>query len=72
MTSTTTNTAAAPFGPVSNLLNWLGQAMMAIAENNPRLVAARRLHAMSDAELAEIGLTRDRIAEYVFRGAYHT
>ena len=36
-----------------------------------RLQQMRKLEAMSDAELAERGITRERIAHYVFRDLYY-
>ncbi|MGR3494187.1 DUF1127 domain-containing protein [Citreimonas sp.] len=43
----------------------------AIAESNSRMREAERLNAMSDQELARIGLKREDIARHVFRDMYY-
>lgn len=42
-------------------------AVMTMAEQSPRMREIDRLQAMSDADLAALGLTRDRIIQHVFR-----
>ena len=42
-------------------------AMIRVAENNPRVRQAQRLHAMTDAELAARGIKRTEIGQHVFR-----
>lgn len=37
----------------------------------PRLSELKRLHAMSDARLAELGVRRDQITAHVFRDRFH-
>lgn len=49
----------------------LGRALIMIAENNPRLKRMQALQAKTDEELAEMGLKRDQIVQYVFRDAYY-
>jgi hypothetical protein len=39
-------------------------------EGNRRIDEVRRLQALSDAELAERGIARDRIAHFVFRDLF--
>ncbi len=45
--------------------------LTAAAESNSRLVKARRLHAMSDDQLAALGLKREDIARHVFSDLYY-
>lgn len=47
-------------------------ALVMAAELNPRLHEIRKLQAMSDAELAQRGLTRDGIVQHVFRDRFYT
>ena len=42
-------------------------ALVTVAEASPRLREIERLQAMSDADLAARGLTRDRVIQHVFR-----
>ncbi|MDU8912036.1 DUF1127 domain-containing protein [Aestuariicoccus sp. MJ-SS9] len=73
MAQATTNTDLYPKEPVlSRFAAWIFAGMMKIAENNPRLRRARALQALSDAQLAELGLTRETIAHHVFRDVYYT
>lgn len=51
---------AAPFRTIFN-------ALVTMAEQSPRMREIERLQAMSDADLAARGLTRDRIIQHVFR-----
>ena len=48
----------------------LGQGMNSYLESHARLGQIEALEAMSDAELARIGLRRDRILPYVFRDMF--
>ncbi len=52
---------------VDRLLSSLGQGFNAYIEREGRLHEIRRLHAMSDAELSKLGISRDRISHHVFR-----
>ena len=45
----------------------LGQGFNAYLATRPKLVQIERLNALTDAELAEYGITRDGIPRYVFR-----
>lgn len=44
----------------------IGNAMIAVAEANSHVRRAEALHAMSDEELADIGIRREDIARHVF------
>ncbi|TMV63132.1 hypothetical protein FGG78_34575 [Thioclava sp. BHET1] len=48
----------------------LGMGVNAYLERRERMDRIRRLSAKSDAELAEMGLTRDRIPAHVFRDLF--
>ncbi len=49
----------------------LGQGINAYMHIKSRTDEIEALHAMSDAELAEIGITRDDIPRYVFRDTFY-
>ncbi len=51
-------------------LDALAKARVASASAEARFSEVRRLQAMSDAELAELGVARDRIVHHVFRDIY--
>ena len=66
-------------GAVSNLraffggvFSALGRAMLLQSAANARLERVERLRAKSDAELAELGITRDQIVHHVFRDLYYS
>ncbi|MBW6507469.1 MAG: hypothetical protein K0B00_12050 [Rhodobacteraceae bacterium] len=44
----------------------LGVALVAYGERNSRIAEVERLRALSDAELAGLGIARDRIVHHVF------
>ncbi|SDY17856.1 DUF1127 domain-containing protein [Citreimonas salinaria] len=68
ITTTAPHSAAGFFHGLGNrILSFL----TAIAESNSRMREAERLNAMSDAELARIGLKREDIARHVFRDMYY-
>lgn len=48
----------------------IGQGCNAYLESRSRRAEIARLDALSDPELAELGLTRDRIVEHVFRDRF--
>lgn len=52
-------------------LGTIGDWMVRVGEANSRSDQIERLSAMSDAELARRGITRDRIVQYVFRDLSH-
>ena len=51
-------------------LDALAKARIASVSAEARFNEVRRLQAMSDAELAERGIARDRIVHHVFRDIY--
>ena len=53
-------------GVVGRILSAIFNALTRIAENNPRYKKMKQLSAMSDEQLAEIGLRRDDIARHVY------
>ncbi len=64
-----------PDTPLSNPLAGLGRAILrglvAAAEANPRVREADRLKAMSDEDLARMGLRREDIVRHVFRDLFY-
>jgi len=58
-------------GLFRRVLASIGAGFSALLTAQSRQAELQRLHAKSDAELAAMGLTRDRIAEYVFRDLIH-
>lgn len=71
---TTIETTTAPVGLLSRLYqgaeNFMTMLSSAYAMDH-RYDEVLRLQAKTDAELAELGLTRDRIAAHVFRDMYY-
>lgn len=60
--------AAASVGAgIAGFFAALSRAAMAASTGQARLDEATRLRAKTDAELAELGLTRDEIIHHVFR-----
>lgn len=51
-------------------LDSLGKAWVASSSAEARLKEVQRLQAMSDAQLEELGIARDRIMHHVFRDIY--
>ncbi|AHD03355.1 DUF1127 domain-containing protein [Leisingera methylohalidivorans] len=49
----------------------VGNALVAIAEADSRMRAARQLNAMSDEELAERGLRREDIVRHIFSDRFY-
>ena len=64
MTTATTNTI--PNGYGSSILSRMGAFFIAYAEKQARTGEIEKLQALSDVELAEMGLTRDGIVRHVF------
>lgn len=56
---------------ISGFLASLWTSAREQAKMEARLQQMRKLEAMSDAELAKLGIQRDRIAHYVFRDIYY-
>ena len=52
-------------------LGRLFNAMIVASPHNKRLEKIERLHAMSDEQLEELGIPRDRIVHHVFADLYH-
>jgi len=53
-------------GVVARILSAIFNGLIRIAEKDPHYRKIKKLSAMSDTELAEIGLRRDDIARHVF------
>lgn len=72
MAHATTNTDYYPKDRVlARFGSWAMTTLSTMMENNPRLKRARRLQALSDAELASIGIKRDDIVRIAFADVYH-
>lgn len=54
-------------GSITGFFQSLFNGLIAIAESNSRVKEVDRLNALSDAQLARIGLRREDITRYVFR-----
>lgn len=70
MTAHTTNTATTHFNPLGYIQGFfaaIGRGLVAMGENTSRARELERLSALSDQELAEMGLRRDRIVQWVYR-----
>ena len=59
------------FKSVANAFAAVTKFLGAVAEQNANFIEMKRLHAMSDVELAKEGLTRDDIARRVFGSRYY-
>lgn len=59
------------FKVVSDFFASLWIAAREQADMEARLHKIRKLEALSDDELAKLGISRDRIAHYVFRDIYY-
>ncbi|MEH6751759.1 MAG: hypothetical protein V7698_15875 [Paracoccaceae bacterium] len=66
-----TDTRARLMARVDAFFATLGQGMNAYMHRKSRMDEIETLHAKSDAELAEIGITRDDIPRYVFRDTFY-
>ncbi|MBK0326848.1 hypothetical protein I5535_06015 [Rhodobacteraceae bacterium F11138] len=72
MTATTTNSTEIPvLHTLLSPFRAVGRFLIQCANNNHRLMTAQKLNAMSDAELAKLGITRDKIVQYAFRDVYY-
>jgi len=58
-------------GALTSIAAWVTDTIRTIGETNPRLVRVRTLQAMTDAQLAALGVERDQIVHLVFRDAYY-
>lgn len=59
------------FGGLRRFFAGFGEALDRAYASNSRMQELERLRNMSDAELAERGLQRDRIVHHVFRDLYY-
>ncbi|MBQ0805102.1 MULTISPECIES: hypothetical protein [unclassified Sulfitobacter] len=60
-----------PFVAIGAFFSRIGHAMITANGNSGRLREVEMLNAKSDAELAEMGITRDKIVHHVFRDLYY-
>jgi len=67
----TTHIPAASFGVrLSAPFRAIGRFFVYSMENNSRIQRIRRLQAMSDEQLAKLGIERDDIVHHVFKDVY--
>lgn len=71
----TIRTGAQPFSPrlkatLDTFFAGLGQGFNAYLASGPKFEEIERLYALSDEELAEMGLDRDDIPRHVFRDLF--
>ena len=74
----TSTHAPAPSGALARIgdvllgfLKSVGMAMMVNSTGAARVQKVRDLEALSDAQLAELGIPRDQIVRHVFRDVYY-
>jgi uncharacterized protein YjiS (DUF1127 family) len=70
MSSNTTNITFAQGNGWAAFTAWFARAFDAYVAKRSRTVQIQALEAMSDADLAKLGLRRDQIVQYVFRDLY--
>lgn len=74
-TTTVFTTAPAPaprvFALVTRAMAALGRALIVLTEAQSRSSEIERLSALSDGQLAAMGLSRERIVHHVFRDRIH-
>ncbi|MEO1537106.1 MAG: hypothetical protein AAFR73_05190 [Pseudomonadota bacterium] len=58
------------FGPVETFFHTVRVAQSLAISVDGRMNEVRRLQALSDVELSELGIARARIVQYVFRDIY--
>ncbi len=66
-----TSSAHSPFHAVSTFFKSLAKAMSVNAGMQSRMERITKLNALSDDELKELGIERDRIVHHVFRDIYY-
>jgi len=72
MANTTTHIADAGFrASVASFFAAFGRGMVTYMERRSRADQIARLNALSDAQLAKLGITRDTIPAYVFRDLFY-
>ena len=59
------------FSSIGSAFTLFGRALALSRESNTRLCEVEALQSMSDGELANLGLSRDRIVHHVFRDIYY-
>jgi uncharacterized protein YjiS (DUF1127 family) len=64
-------TARRAMAQLGNVLASIGDAIMRASEASSRIGQIEALRAKSDAELAQIGITRDEIVHYVFKDLFY-
>ncbi len=57
------------FAGIANAFAAFGRGLVWMAEANPRFKELEKLQRLSDTELAERGLRREKLVEHVFRNA---
>ena len=71
--ATTTITAPSGFRDrMASFFAGLGDGFNAYIESRSRIHQIHKLNALSDEQLASLGITRDRITAYVFRDLFYT
>lgn len=70
MSSNTTNVTIANGHGWTSFTAWLSRAFNAYVARRARTDQVEALEALSDAELAQIGIRRNQIVQYVFRDLY--
>lgn len=72
MASFTTNTDFLAVQPSAGirLLPEIAKAFRVLTESNARLRQIERMRALSDADLATLGIARERISHHVFKDIY--
>lgn len=70
MSTNTTNVGIAHGHGWTHFTAWLSRAFDAYVARRARTDQLQALEALSDAELAQLGIRRDQIVQYVFRDLY--
>ncbi|MBB97693.1 MAG: DUF1127 domain-containing protein [Rhodobacteraceae bacterium] len=65
--ATQTSAPAGILSAVQHFFGSIGNALVAVAEANPRMKKVQALQRMTDAELAERGIKREDIVRVVFQ-----
>ncbi len=68
-TTALNSSAGSAFAPVWRVLAGMGNALVRLAETNPKLRELEALSALSDEELAHRGIRREEIVRRVFGGS---
>ena len=66
-----THAHAAGNGAIAAIRSTFGTFFRRLADAQNRSEAVNRLQALSDRQLADIGIARDDIVRYVYRDIYH-